>query len=328
MKYWVHIGIHKTGSTFLQNVLAANREWLIEQGFMFPETGFVQTEGTGGSRGHAGLVRAFRNPDSEDAKHIMGKLKDETAWQGKSNVLLSSEVFSAPQNTESCARGIRELVGGGETIHVIVYLRRQDYWLDSFYREILGWKSYREKRDIEQFFEEEKSHWLDYNSRLRPWLENFGKSGVTIRSYDDAVAGPGLFRDFASCIGISGLPPRCDNEEIVNQSLPRCLADLLRAINTLPNISNSHKAQITRCLEEVKFSNDMKKGSLVDDKLWGKIANEFDVFNQTLTEEAMSGPSDRFRFQGQRECTHKAQQTIRFDDALELFNAVRGELPE
>jgi len=33
---YLHIGLHKTGTTFLQNVLRANTEALAEQGIIYP----------------------------------------------------------------------------------------------------------------------------------------------------------------------------------------------------------------------------------------------------------------------------------------------------
>ena len=159
-------------------------------------------------------------------------------------------------------------------------MRRQDLWLDSFYREILGWEGRRETRDIDTFYHEEGKFWLDYSARLSPWIEMFGKENVILRSYDDAIAAPGILTDFLTYLGVKAEPPLVDQStRRVNTSLPPSLTDLMRAVNSLPGLAAKHKTVITRSFSEC-VSQELDKGTLLSDELWKEIAGEYGAINK------------------------------------------------
>jgi hypothetical protein len=81
----LHVGPHKTGSTYLQKALSANRDRLAAAGWLYPE------EGTSGFGHHevVNLHRGWRLPDAAGLAAGLAGL----AGRGDANLLLSSENF-------------------------------------------------------------------------------------------------------------------------------------------------------------------------------------------------------------------------------------------
>jgi hypothetical protein len=114
---FLHIGLHKTGTTYLQNVLRANREGLREQQVEFP----------GGPGGPAQQMAVWdiqgRRPRGVDDKRIGGQWEAMTAHIagcGLPVALLSEEHFSL-----STPKQVKTFVGSfsDSEVHVIVTTR-------------------------------------------------------------------------------------------------------------------------------------------------------------------------------------------------------------
>ncbi|HHG90462.1 MAG TPA: hypothetical protein ENJ90_08300, partial [Devosia sp.] len=62
MKLTIHIGLHKTGTTFLQRQFLGQPAQLAQQGWLFPRTGFTDHSGHAAKAeatpGHQGIVNA------------------------------------------------------------------------------------------------------------------------------------------------------------------------------------------------------------------------------------------------------------------------------
>ena len=111
--YWVHIGLHKTGTTFLQRYFEAQAQWLQSLGIIFPKTGLVAPDYPTSElafRGHAGLLPALKGPGGSTSDQLLNKLHQEIQVSGCDTVLLSSEIFSAPDKTEAVASGFKTLI--------------------------------------------------------------------------------------------------------------------------------------------------------------------------------------------------------------------------
>jgi hypothetical protein len=116
-KVYLHIGLHKTGTTYLQNVLRANREALRAQGVEFP-----------GGPGEPAQQRAVwdiqgRRPRGVDDKRIAGQweaMVAHIATSGQPTALLSEEHLSL-----SSPKQVRTFVGSfpDAEVHAIVTTR-------------------------------------------------------------------------------------------------------------------------------------------------------------------------------------------------------------
>lgn len=316
MKLWIHIGLHKTGTTFLQRYFASHGDWIQEQGILFPKTGLLfpaNAINAHSFRGHSKFVSASTNDSNPEWANLVASLRREIDTACADTVLLSSETFSAPRHIEACSRVIDALIGPSDSVRVLVYLRRQDFWLDSFYRAILSWKARRDTCDIGEFFQAERSGWLDYFSRLRAWTEKVGEDNLIIRSYDDATEGPGILMDMLNCLDVYAHPPSSFEEERINASLDRSYVDILRAVNSLPDLTNEDKAEISRFLiEQGPGTRPSEPTSLIDDELWASMKREFSNTNRRIADRFMEGPYDRFLFPAERPHCSLATQRLDF----------------
>ncbi|MEO5902496.1 MAG: hypothetical protein ABIQ55_00630 [Gemmatimonadaceae bacterium] len=108
-------------------------------------------------------------------------------------------MLSAPHNMDA-AEGIAWFRVLGFDVKIVAYLRRQDEWLDSFYRERLKWTlgDFLETRSIEEFWPEEGDLWLDYKQRIGVWIAAVDPENAIVRSYRDVQERDGFRARYCS----------------------------------------------------------------------------------------------------------------------------------
>lgn len=195
----LHVGTHKTGSTAVQEALAANRRLLARHGFAYPELRRRHPA-------HHGLA-ALWNPNLSVYEPRGGA---EAAWRalarrhaGTDDVLvLSSEEFSrvlGPAAVDHHA--VRGLLEGFERVDVVCVLRDQVSFLQSAYLQITKiarrelahqpippWSTFlaRALRSGQA-----TTLALDYNLLLDRLEAAFGPERVHVSSYAEAAGRPG-----------------------------------------------------------------------------------------------------------------------------------------
>ena len=124
---YLHIGLHKTGTTSLQRFFFHHAEAGSLGDIDYPITPPVRN-----SRAHH-LLAGFAAPDSADkAAALVDRIHSSSA----DSVVLSSELLSLADPAR-----IVEIVGDEAVI--VLYLRRQDDYLESFYREVVKMSHYQ-----------------------------------------------------------------------------------------------------------------------------------------------------------------------------------------
>lgn len=193
----LHIGLHKTASTYLQNVLTAHRYDLIEQGVLYPVAGTnsrrpVRTR-EGAQSGHVLFtMRQGRND-------LVPQLLEEVP-RTVSTVLLSAEDFTNPRVTPE--QHI-ELFSGFRTVTVVLVLRRQDVWIESMYKQVVDQYSYFETRSFGEYLAEEGSALLDFYARFAGWRHLVGPENFHVMSYDDVPDGAFICRRVLEIAGVA-----------------------------------------------------------------------------------------------------------------------------
>jgi len=115
-----------------------------------------------------------------------------------------------------------------------------------------------------------------------------------VRSYDDALAGPGLLHDFFAVLGNDAelMPaPQVDTTP-VNPSVQSRYVDLLRAVNSFPEITNFDKTQISLILSRAATANT--KETLLDNRSLSFIDEQFATQNAAIARRYMQGATERF----------------------------------
>lgn len=227
-KVFFHVGLPKTGTTYLQTIMWDNHEELRRQGVLLP--GF-------GPRQHlwaSGVVREDPRLDRRgpDAKHAWEQLSEEVnAWPG--TAVISHEFF-AGASEQQAARAIADLPGA--EVHVVLTAR------DTLSLVTARWQEFvknGETARIDDYPASEESdphdEWgwatMDVGGVLQRWGATLPPERVHVLT----LPKPGetrqtLWLRFASLLGID--PGRCDiSGSEQNESLGVVEVELLRRIN-------------------------------------------------------------------------------------------------
>lgn len=218
MAIYLHIGMHKTGTTSLQRSMAAARATLLKRGILYPSgTLGLNAKDTDAHHFLAHAINGRRTSYTPDVPFDLLEAHcnamAEAAAAHKGPTILSSEDFSHLRPAE--VKQLAELLPS-ET-KIIVYFRRQDYWADSLYGQML--KTGR-SRSIEDFLKKQNGR-LNYSRFLQRWKSAFGKDSLIVRTYEGDVQ-ENLWPDFCEAIGqpeaISDIPVmRNDNPSLTKQ---------------------------------------------------------------------------------------------------------------
>jgi hypothetical protein len=212
MRLVIHAGIHRTGTTSLQQFLARNRAALAARGLVYP----------GAESSQQALAWALhRRRDGAEA--VLG-LVEEAAAAGVDRLLLSGEDFAIHQDL-----GWLEAVAARVDTRAVFYLRRQDHWLMSWYNQHVKWPFNPDKSRMDPaafLAAVEEFHWIDYERLLGRWSAALGEDRVAA-----GVLEPGQVADttadFLARLGLArdGLE---EGGERVNDSLPVHMLEIAR----------------------------------------------------------------------------------------------------
>lgn len=136
----LHVGLHKTGTTYVQRQLLANRNRLAKAGVLVPLAGLDDRSAAdqarmGGFAGHLGMARHVRDGTAP----VWSDLRAEIAASGAGRVVISCENLTFPQNADrekritALADRLRE-TGFGQ-VSLVASVRRPDAWVEALWRE-------------------------------------------------------------------------------------------------------------------------------------------------------------------------------------------------
>ncbi|MEM7544791.1 MAG: glycosyltransferase family 2 protein [Pseudomonadota bacterium] len=201
----LHIGLHKTGSTFLQRILERDRARLAEAGILFPETGFLGTvadnQRGAATPGHVGFPGALRHNNPAPFKRLRAEVEASDCDQ----VLISAENLSFPFDTPADRAVFLEraesYLGFFKRRRIIGVFRRPDEYIDRYYREHVflatGWA----RRTAEQFAAELGPQMTDLRFLTGDWRA-FAGGHIDLISYEAARA-RGLEAHFYDALGVA-----------------------------------------------------------------------------------------------------------------------------
>ncbi|MEP3054267.1 glycosyltransferase family 2 protein [Ascidiaceihabitans sp.] len=200
----LHIGLHKTGTTFVQHHLYHHRTALLRKGVLVPQTGFDGDKGIdgrpGAMSGHQGLLRALRSDD--DA--VWTALHQEIALSPARTVLISAENMGFPTqaNREEMIAALMARLGGYASVDVIAFVRRPDTYVEAFYREWVTSAHPSGARSIDEVLVDHTGHLTDLDAMFRPF-ENITGQPVLLADFDALRAEDALWSGFCA---LGGLP--------------------------------------------------------------------------------------------------------------------------
>ncbi|MDR1699682.1 MAG: hypothetical protein LBR68_00630 [Lachnoclostridium sp.] len=252
---YVHIGLPKTGTSAIQKFLAANRSVLQTKGYCFPDFNII-FEGIAINRNGHFLIQEY----FDDNKNRLLDKEEELVRSCLNKVIkLAGKYPNIIVSDEKLWRGSKEhdplfwdkLNKWGQEnniqIKVIVYLRRQDYFIQSNWGELVKQKSVHSFIDYVKNEKIRKPE-LDFYSHLQPIASILGKENLIVRIYNKEIS---LIKDFFSAIDLE-LTEDFKFEDIVkNTSFVGVYLEVKRLLNRLPEYKEK-RSFVLNLLREIQ----------------------------------------------------------------------------
>ena len=332
-EFILHIGYSKTGTTAIQNFLSSNRQNLLQEGILYPDIScndaWINTPDhnlVGRSlAGHKGWM----NMNLSD---YFNQFFDQIKVHNPEKVILSGETFMGsiePWNydsTDSYQTALHEAINRLSTmlknnnIRILVYLRRQDEWMESIINQNIKVsallpepiKSADIKKTIDLY-----SPRLNYYSALEPWSNTFGDENIIIGVYEKSKDGQfDIIEDFCSKTAINSknkvLPVWSDESK--NSSFDRNMIEIKKLLNRSPR----KKYQERTLIEFLrKISNEVPDS----DKCYAPLL-DYDARVELMTEYSNSNQELASRYLDRTELFEQAMPEVKH---YEEYNGLNPE---
>jgi hypothetical protein len=208
---YVHIGLHKTGTTTIQDYLIDNVEYLKTKGVLVP---FAH-------RNHNLTFWVNGKENSQKRQNQWSRLMRKIDNSDAPITVLSSEFFSRDiSEIDHWHLNFTDLVNKGHTVKFILYLRRSDKRFESLFIEAA--KGGNGMIDIRDFPYE---RFIDNWNLCEAIKSHFGQDSLILRKFEED-AKQGLIGSFMSCLGVS----MAEIDELKYQTNTKPNLDQLRAI--------------------------------------------------------------------------------------------------
>jgi hypothetical protein len=257
----LHIGMGKTGTSSIQQLLKRNREQLRDLGHLYPRSP--------GKARHF-QIGMFITPDDELEQRLPWRMHQapdpadfrrrfrrrlfrEVNASGLSRVILSDEgLYSASDRALERLRRFTDR--STERVRVIVYLRRQDDHLISRYQQTV--KTGAVER-LSEWARQDHSRTYDYHARLLTWARIAEPTEFVVRRFErDSFLGGSLFQDFFDAVGVDARADQLAPVERRNESLDAEAVEFVRLLNVcqredagLRHLLKDNRALIARLAE-------------------------------------------------------------------------------
>lgn len=238
----LHVGVHKTATTFLQQSCWHNRARLAAQGLLYPEVGILD-----GAHHHLGgtLIHGLGKSVFGARRQLkFERIDDISYWQALAAALRSATQPLALVSTEefewlaepAVVRDFLRAQLPGVAIRVVLYLRRQDRYLESLYQQMVRDYAMRVHQPFAQWWQHHDPSIVHFDRLVARWADAFGDDSLRLRLFDDE-RGANLLHGFLGAVG-------------AEPSLPGSLA--IQADNPLVR---SKSGMDSRCIEFLRMCN-------------------------------------------------------------------------
>lgn len=240
----LHIGPHKTGSTYLQGELLKQRSALANSGILYPDCMLEMW-------GHTGLANAIK---INDVTSYRTELDAINSYNG--DVIISSENFFN-MNAEQI-EALAALFKAEEVI-LVAFFRQPTIRLVSLWHEFVKSgmpKSYSEFV-IPHITRPVRSFELNILGKINIFKKAFRNPDVRIVDYEKAVAEKSTIKSFFKSVGFGENIPIQENWNEVNKRVNFKDIEVLRCLNVLASDRNSlsgHKLRMSYFSNRKMFS--------------------------------------------------------------------------
>jgi cytidylate kinase len=225
---YIHVGMSKTGTTSIQQMLAKNEDLLSQSGILFPKS--ARKNGIG----HHSLAAYIKQGKDED--HAL-KLQAEVSNSKHKKVVVSSELFE--RMSEGKWRALGQFFSPYR-VKIIIYLRRQDDAIISMYNELVK-KHALDLTFADYLKNSPRIDLLDYRKTLGVISTVFGRENMSVGIFSKTQLLEGnIGRDFSARIDLDLLQFDEFSAEHNNSSLMPATAILMARINRNTDFEVDH----------------------------------------------------------------------------------------
>jgi len=330
-----HIGYHRTGTTFLQSLLNANRAHLASLGCLYPITGL-----TGDSHSQLALclpsrrnelLRATRsaqtnrigkNPDTcPPPTELYSRLADELARSKLPHAIVSSECFLEYLDVAA----LREQLDI-HSFHAefVVFVRRQDRWIESVFSQVVNDPNLLYGGTLQTL---PQLQMLDFALEIKRWKDCLSDSRIHIRLYHERTENQQIADELLGILGVGrkSFPANLVHLEdlATNASLDETCVCLLRQLNEWNLTSGAIHALIRSKSDEFRQRNIFANWRLAPADA-AEINRRFESGNQWIFDHFDVGSSLSW---GYIPPLAYSSQECKLTKYEELLNSVSGHLP-
>jgi hypothetical protein len=251
LKFYLHIGTHKTGSTAIQRALEDKTKLLAHENIiclpMFPQArAFTYIE-----QADNDIIRGCREYlQSEISKHPAGEeTRMVMSYEG-----FSGNPYAGYDNASLIAPMLKAIMEGVDT-RIVIYLRRQDAFIESLYTQ----STHRgQSASFDEFLVRIKDASYDWYRLIDSYAQCFGKDRIIVRLYDrrTLTGSNSLLESFAEIIGSSHLTEG-DTPYVVNPGYSRQATELARSVN--PHLSYKEKKKLRFILQSTMAKKPLEE---------------------------------------------------------------------
>lgn len=328
---YLHIGMPKTGTTFLQKTLLDNNEVLKKYGYDFPDIGIEFENALPRRNAHFlippvtnefGIVKTGRL----DSVYEAGVAKIREILQNTANIILSDEMIYV-WSGEYLERFKKDMAECNCVVKAIVYLRRQDTFIQSYWNQLV--KTSSTKRAFRAFTTDQRTDYyrLHYDKGIEHFANIFGEENMIVRIYENGQFGGrynNLLSDFLETVGLGEIDEKeefvfdtsDDNQtKIVNPSLNGLYIHTKRLLDRNPYFCDKTNFSISR-LYEISQEDDNIKNTAAENLMTYEEKLEY----LSRFEESNKAVADKY-FGGNGGSLFKAE-VINNDDILAKYTGI------
>lgn len=323
---YLHIGTPKTGTTSIQNFCYSNRKLFEEMGYCYPVLPF-RYPGKLPERNALFLSGVIHDEEGkrdhqEEARRLQeGFAVVSKAFEKYDNVVLSDEAvwMTAFGRRKKVWKEIQEAaVDGGYVVKIIVYLRRQDEFVESWWNQRI--KSDMIKYNVmkwDDFIENYAQDAIpDYHKALSSVADLLGPESIIVRRFSRSEFEDGsIQKDFINAIGLHWsdkfvLP---EEKESLNSRLLGNAIEIKRVINTIPDMSWSDNRFFREvALADTAAAGDQYPCAWFSQEEAKQYLQQFEEGNQKIVDEYLKDGRPLF--------SDKIKDLPKWDIANPFFN--------
>ncbi|MGN0488297.1 MAG: hypothetical protein ACI4HO_03415 [Ruminococcus sp.] len=296
---YLHIGMPKTGTSYIQSTLKLNYETLKEKGYAYPLS--LRVGKYSPTRNAHFLIHKYvdENGKRDKAKEqeVWDKYFDRISSLFKTydKMILSEEGIwnLGPKRDKKFWEKLKsELDSRNIDYKIIAYVRRQDLFAQSHWAQKV--REY-ETREFKEYINGKNIMRLEYYTRVKTIADVMGKENLDIRVYEKQQWGGtknNLISDFFEAVGLEFNEDFQELEKsTANISLGGVYLDYKRYMNKYPELRsvNGRKSYLHRVLTRLMYENasdfSFSKNNLLTYKETMEYLDKYKEENEMLAKE-------------------------------------------